>query len=344
MARQFTNTPAAEARSGKTLPLMLGLLSPSSGGKTYTALRLATGIQSVVGGKIFVIDTEQDRALHYADDFQFQHVPFGEPYGSLDYLEALRYCKAQGAGVVVVDQVSYEHDGPGGLLEQHEAALERMAGQDYKKRERMTFAAWIKPKANRKKLLNAIVSELNMPVIFCWRAKQTTKPVRGSEPVDMGYSSVGAEEWKFEMTANIMFAPNAAGVPMLESLKPGEAACIKIPKQFKWLYDHRGSVDESVGKRMAEWASGKGAKPATTPARQTPDDWTAEHIAAIENAATIDALNVITKKATAALAKLAKDHPELHDSAVEAAHERRAVLTAGDSATDGGSDPFGDNQ
>ena len=323
---RFEATPAKEARAQKTLPLIVGLISPSSGGKTYTALELATGIQSVVGGKIFVIDSEDGRALHYADDFDFEHVPFSAPYGSLDYLEALRYAKSQGAGVVIVDQVSYEHDGPGGLLEQHEAALERMAGNDYKKRERMTFAAWIKPKANRKKLLNAIVSELDMPVIFCWRAKQVTKPVRGGEPIDMGYSSVGAEEWKFECTVNIMFAPNAAGVPMLESPKPGEAACIKIPKQFNWLYDYKRSIGREVGKRMAEWAKG-GAKPAPAKLTMTPDQWLTDHVAAINAAATQEDLTAIyTKPVNTALARLEKDHPDLHDRATEAFEQRQSQL------------------
>lgn len=334
MAR-FEATPAKEARAKKTLPLIIGLISPSSGGKTYTALEMATGIQSVFGGKIFVIDSEDGRALHYADDFDFEHVPFTAPYGSLDYLEALRYAKSQGAGVAVVDQVSYEHDGPGGLLEQHEAHLERVAGNDYKKRERMTFAAWIKPKANRKKLINAIVSELGMPVIFCWRAKQTTKPVRGGEPLDMGYSSVGAEEWKFECTVNIMFAPNAAGVPMLESLKPGEAACIKIPKQFNWLYDHRGSIDRSVGKRMALWAKGGDPenKPART-ARQTPQEYAEELLANIAQAPDAATLDNIERKAQKALAKMSEDDSlkSLHDGAIKAFADKRQEF--------GSSDPF----
>ena len=335
MARQFTDQDAGEARKGKQLPLMIGLLSPSSGGKTYTALRLATGIQQVVGGDIFVIDTEQDRALHYADDFKFRHVPFGEPYGSLDYLDALRYCKAKGAGVVVVDQVSYEYDGPGGLLEQHEAALDRMAGNDFKRRERVTFAAWIKPKANRKKLLNAIVAELDMPIIFCWRAKQTTKPVAGGQPLDMGYSSVGAEEWKFDMTCNIMFAPNAAGVPMLNSVKPGEAACIKIPKQFSWLYDHRGSIDEDCGKRMALWANGGGANPAISKARQTPQEYAEELLAAVSQAPDAATLDNIERKAQKALAKMSEDDSlkSLHDDAIKAFADKRQEFV-------GSSDPF----
>ena len=79
-------------------PVLIGSLGPSSSGKTYSGLRLATGIQTVYGGDIFVVDTEQRRSLHYADRFKFKHVDFQAPYGSLDYLDALRYAKKQGAG------------------------------------------------------------------------------------------------------------------------------------------------------------------------------------------------------------------------------------------------------
>lgn len=40
---------------------------------------------------------------------------------------AFRFAKKSSAGVVVIDSCSHEHDGPGGLLEQHEAELTRMA-------------------------------------------------------------------------------------------------------------------------------------------------------------------------------------------------------------------------
>ena len=132
MATRFVAYEAKEARAESPVPLLIGLTGPSGSGKTFSALRIATGIKEVVGGEIFVVDTEQRRALHYAERFDFKHVNFEAPFGSLDYLEALRFCKAQGAGVVVIDSCSHEHDGPGGLLEQHETELTRMAGDDYK--------------------------------------------------------------------------------------------------------------------------------------------------------------------------------------------------------------------
>jgi hypothetical protein len=277
-ARTFTNTDATEARNQAPVPLLIGLTGPSSSGKTFTALRLATGIQSVYGGDIYVVDTEQRRSLHYADRFHFKHVPFGEPFGALDYREALRYCKAQGAGVVVIDSASHEHDGPGGMLEQHEAELTRMAGAtDYAKRERMTMLAWQKPKQARRKLITAITTELNMPVIFCFRAKATTKPMKDKadggklKPVEMGYMAIAGEEWLFEMALNALFLPGAEGRPTWVSEKPGERAVIKLPAQFKWLAENEAPLNEEVGKRLAEWARGSaGTSPAASKPKADP--------------------------------------------------------------------------
>lgn len=277
MTDRFTNTDATEARNAAPVPLLIGLTGPSSSGKTYTALRLATGIQSVYGADIFVVDTEQRRSLHYSDRFKFRHVAFGEPFGALDYREALRYCKAQGAGVVVIDSASHEHDGPGGMLEQHEAELTRMAGAtDYAKRERMTMLAWQKPKQARRKLITAITTELNMPVIFCFRAKSTTKPMKDKadgklKPVEMGYMAIAGEEWLFEMALNALFLPGASGRPTWVSDKPGERAVIKLPAQFKWIADSEAPLDEAVGRKLAEWARGTAIAPNAPTAQPKPE-------------------------------------------------------------------------
>src|SRR5438128_3503645 len=105
MGRTFEDRPAVR----EATPLLVGLIGPSSSGKTFSALRLATGIQRVSGGEIFVIDTEARRALHYAEKFTFRHVPFGAPFGPLDYLTAIEHCIARGAKTIVVDSISHEN-------------------------------------------------------------------------------------------------------------------------------------------------------------------------------------------------------------------------------------------
>jgi len=237
------------------VPLLVGLMGPSGGGKTYSALRLATGIQSVRGGDIYVVDTEARRALHYADRFKFQHVPFAAPFGSLDYLAVLRYCVGKKAGVVIVDSMSHEHEGEGGYLALHDAELDRIAGDDWDKRKRNNFTAWIKPAANRRALINGLL-QMDAAFVFCFRAKEKIKPVKGGEPIELGFMPIAGEEFLFEMTINALLMPHADGIPTWSSEKVGEKLMMKLPAQFRDLFEKPQQISEAHGKAMAEWAKG----------------------------------------------------------------------------------------
>lgn len=246
------------------VPLLIGLTGPSGGGKTYSALRLATGVQSVSGGDIYFIDTESRRALHYADKFKFKHVPFDAPFGSLDYLSALQFCVSQGAGVVIVDSMSHEHEGPGGMVDLHDQLVDRMAGNDYAKRERVKMLAWSEPKQKRRALINGIL-QLNANFIFCFRAKNTAKPGKDdrgkSAVIAQGFMPIAGEEFVFEQTMNALLLPGAGGVPTWHSDMVGERTMIKLPEQFAGLRDRNRPLDEKVGEHLAKWARGESPKP-----------------------------------------------------------------------------------
>jgi hypothetical protein len=254
--RDFTATDAKREK----VPLLVGLMGPSGGGKTYTALRLATGIQSVVGGDIYFIDTESRRALHYADKFKFKHVPFDAPFGSLDYLAALQWCVAQGAGVIIVDSMSHEHEGPGGMIDLQDQVLTRLTRGDEGKRNAMQMLAWAEPKAKRRALINGIL-QLNCNFIFCFRAKNSSKPGiddRGKKAViAQGFMPIAGEEFVFEQTLNALLLPGAGGVPTWHSEAVGERTMIKLPEQFAGLRERHAPLDEKVGVRLAKWAAGE---------------------------------------------------------------------------------------
>jgi hypothetical protein len=258
-------TRSFEARPAKRekVPLLIGLMGPSGGGKTFTALRLATGIQSVAGGEIYFIDTESRRALHYADRFQFQHVPLDAPFGSLDYLAALQYCVGKGAGVVIVDSMSHEHEGPGGMIDLQDQVLTRITRGDESKRNSMQMLAWAEPKAKRRALINGML-QLNCNFIFCFRAKNTSKPVKkdGKSAVEaQGFMPIAGEEFVFEQTLNALLLPGAGGIPTWQSEQVGERTMIKLPEQFQSLRDRRGPLDEKVGANLARWAAGGVSRP-----------------------------------------------------------------------------------
>lgn len=254
--RKFTANDAKREH----VPLLIGLTGPSGGGKTFSALRLATGIQQVTGGDIYFIDTESRRGLHYADRFKFKHVPFEAPFGSLDYLAALQFCVNQGAKVVVVDSMSHEHEGPGGMVDLHDQIAERMAGGDLAKLERVKMLAWSEPKQKRRALINGIL-QLNANFIFCFRAKNTSKPVRGkngrTEVEALGFMPIAGEEFVFEQTLNALLLPGAGGVPSWSSHQMGERTMIKLPEQFEFLRNRNKPLDEQVGAGLARWAAGK---------------------------------------------------------------------------------------
>lgn len=255
--RQFVIQPAVRAR----VPLLVGLVGPSSSGKTKSALRIADGIRSVFGGEHFVIDTEGRRALHYADQHQFQHVDFQPPYGSLDYLAAIEQCVKAGASVITVDSMSHEHESVGGMLDYQETELYRMAGDDYKKREACKFAAWIKPKRARLELLQGIL-RLNCNFIFCFRAREKVKPVKKdgkTEFVQLGYQPISGEEFLFEQAVNCLLLPGAGGVPTWQSDEIGEKALIKLPAYLQHCFEDRTPLDENTGAALAKWAKGEGA-------------------------------------------------------------------------------------
>lgn len=251
----------------EAVPLLIGLVGPSGSGKTGSALELAHGIQDVVGGDIGYIDTESNRALHYAKApmfsdksraFKFKHMAFGAPFNPASYQQAIQAVIKAGVKTVVVDSMSHEHEGPGGVLEMHEAKLDKLAGNDYGKRERMTFLAWAEPKAERRALINFL---LQQPVnfIFCFRAKEKLKMLKQdgkNVPVQQGWQPIAGEEFVFEMTLNCLLLPGANGVPTWNPDEKGEKQMIKLPEQFKGICSPGRALSAQMGKELALWAKG----------------------------------------------------------------------------------------
>lgn len=255
--RTFEAKPAVREAVG----LLISVVGPSSSGKTYSALRIASGIQQVVGGDIDVIDTENGRALYYADRFKFNHVRFGSPFSPLDYLEAVRFCAKRGAKTVVIDSMSHEHEGTGGVLEWHANETKRLAALWQVKETSAQMAAWGPPKAARRKLINEIL-QLNINLVFTFRAKEKIKIVKGKDPQELGWQPICGDEFIFEMVLQCLLKPGSEGVPSWTSPLDSERAMMKLPVQFKSLFgDKPKQLDEDLGNKLAEWAMG-GAKPA----------------------------------------------------------------------------------
>lgn len=269
--RTFDDKPATREQ----VPLWIGLVGCSGTGKTYSALRIGTGIRSVTGGELFVIDTESRRSLHYAEAFQFRHVEFSAPFAPSDYQSAIEHCVKRGAKVIVIDSMSLEHEGPGGVLEAHDAEMERLAELWHTSRDKTNMTAWAKPKAERRRLINTML-QLPCSFVLCFRAKEKIRIASGNEvdedgkrlkrgaPIDAGWQAIGADEYVYEMLARALLPPGCNGVPQWQASVPGEGLTIKLPAQFRGVLDTGNQLSEDMGRAMAEWARG-GAVPVEHP-------------------------------------------------------------------------------
>lgn len=253
-ARKFQASPAVR----KAVGLLISIVAPSSAGKTVSALRLATGIRSVCGGEIDLIDTENGRALAYADKYHFNHVPFDPPYSPDDYFEAIQFSVARGAKTVIVDQTSYEHEGAGGVLEWHEREIERLLKQwPNSTRDKVQLSAWMTPKAARTHLINEI-QRMRVNLIFTFRAKEKLKIIPGKPPKELGWQAISGDEWMYAMGLQFLLTPGSDGRPTWQSDLASELALMKLPMQFRQMFNRESpaQLDEEAGRKLAEWAAG----------------------------------------------------------------------------------------
>ena len=83
--------------------LKILLAGASGSGKSFSALRLATGIANKTGGRIAAIDTEAGRIRYYANEFDFDDLQLTEPYTPEKYIDAINVAMGARAYSIVVD-------------------------------------------------------------------------------------------------------------------------------------------------------------------------------------------------------------------------------------------------
>jgi len=185
---QFTKATKAQAK------LKLAIFGPSGAGKTFTALRLASGI----GGSIAVIDTERGSASKYADRFGFDVLEL-EERDIKTYVEAISAAGEAGYAVLIIDSLTHAWKE---LLQE----VDKLAKTKYRGN---TWSAWSDGTPRQNSLVDAI---LNYPghVIATMRTKTEwvtettsngkTKPVRVGLAPEQGKGIEYEFDLLFEIT------------------------------------------------------------------------------------------------------------------------------------------------
>jgi hypothetical protein len=252
--------------------VLVAIAGTTGGGKTKSALRFATGLLDGTGKRIAFGDTENGRGLHYAppigdepdfkETFDFDHFEITAPFTPEQYLKTILQAEAAGYGALIVDSMSHEYAGEGGIDDMAQEALARMCTDengvfDAKKAERLTALSWKDPKRRHKKMMVRLLQR-QMHIIFCLRAEPKIKFDKVKEEgrngktyektviVDMGIQPICEKQFMFEMTLSML----------LTTEKPGIPSFLKIEGQHKPAFEGNRCVDEDAGRAIARWASG----------------------------------------------------------------------------------------
>jgi hypothetical protein len=102
----------------KRAKIKMALQGPSGSGKTYSALLLAYGLCND-WTKIAVVDTENHSAELYSNLGTYNTVSIAAPFAPEKYIEAITLCQQAGMEVIILDSISHEWDGSGGILDIH---------------------------------------------------------------------------------------------------------------------------------------------------------------------------------------------------------------------------------
>lgn len=224
----------------------IALMAPSGGGKTYGALRLATGMaeelkaQSGKEAKILLANTESKRGYYYANEFNYDIVDIDAPHNPEKYVELIEFAVAEGYEILIIDSSSHEWEGKGGCLE-----LQQQAGG--------TYQSWAKVTPRHNKFINAI-ADSQIHIIATMRGKdqyEMEKDDRGRTTVTkLGVGAKQRDGFEYEFTCTFLIDQKtnmATAQKDNTHIFEGETATL---------------LSEAYGKKIIQWAnSGEGYTP-----------------------------------------------------------------------------------
>lgn len=224
----------------------IALMAPSGGGKTYSALRLATGMAEEINketgkdAKILMVNTEAKRGYYYANEFDYDIIDLEAPFNPEKFVDVIKFAVDSGYSILILDSTSHEWEGKGGCLE-----LQQQAGG--------TYQAWSKVTPRHNRFITALAdSEIN--IIATMRGKdqyEMTKDDRGKITVQkLGVGARQRDGFEYEFTCSFLLDP--------------KTNCAEVEKDNSHLFEGQGPklLTEEDGIALVKWAnSGEGYTP-----------------------------------------------------------------------------------
>ena len=224
----------------ENVKVLIGIAGASESGKTWSGMVLADALSGEL--PFAVLDTERNRAKHYADDFDFEHFALGPPFAPARFLEKVQQIEKRGFPAAMIDSTSHEWNGIGGV--RHMA--DKIGGT--------SAARWARPKEEHFNMLNGLL-QCDIHLIFCLRAREkikfVPKPDNPKEQVvmPMGWMPICERDFMYELTLSFTLTPDAPGV--IHDDLPG-----KCPDKFRPQFMPGTYISSEAGHNLRKWCEG----------------------------------------------------------------------------------------
>jgi len=178
--------------SHKDVRMKMGLAGKSGSGKTLGSLLIAKGIVSDIG-TVGVIQTEAGRAQCYLKQIgKFKIMDLPPPFSPDKFIEAIDLAEKSGIKCLIIDSISDEWAGTGGILDLH---------QDASEVTKNSFVAWKKMTPKHDAVFNKILqSQIH---IICTIKKKTdyimeTGANGKQQPKRVGVKDIAREDTEYK--------------------------------------------------------------------------------------------------------------------------------------------------
>ena len=212
----------------KQCKLRAGLMGVSGSGKTFSALRLATGL----GGKIALIDTERKSASKYADRFDFDVCELDFP-SIENMVKIIKEAEALGYNVLIIDSLTHAWKM---LLEE----VEKLTATRF---DGNSFRAWGVATPIQRQFIDVILKS-NMHIITTMRAKteyvMELNEKGKTAPKRVGMAAEQGKDIEYEFDLLVMIDRN-------------HSAEIIKDRSGKFQDEYIEQITEETGKTLAEW-------------------------------------------------------------------------------------------
>jgi hypothetical protein len=209
--------------------IRLALQGPSGSGKTYSSLLIAHGLCKD-WSKIAVIDTENKSADLYAHLGDYNVITLTAPFTPERYAEAIETCENAEMEVIIIDSLSHEWEGDGGILDTHS----QMIGN--------SFTNWSKVTPRHNALVQRMLNS-NAHIIATVRSKQEyvlAEKIGKQVPEKVGMKGIQRDGLEYDFT--IVFELDITN----------RATCTKDrTQQFSKIIPYK--LDEKIGECIRMW-------------------------------------------------------------------------------------------